>query len=182
MNVYLLVLSLFLISCTDRIQRPNPDIQLINDYLHYKGHRFSGIVEERFDQVGTIRESRYVEGRMTGYQEEYTEKTKVLLARRLFVNGEKDGTHQGWFPTGQRRFHYEYKKGKSHGEFWEWYQDGQPSLFAKYDNDTMIGKKMWRQDGKIYMNYVFTEGKAYGVPGTKLCYQVRDTDTVVVKK
>ncbi len=173
---YVAILLLVLSSaCADkRIHRPGKGIALVNDYLHYEGRVFSGVVVERFDAIGTVRETEYRNGKPDGVQEERFESTKRLVARREYRQGLSVGVHRGWHLDGARRFHYEFdEEGKSHGEFWEWHVNGKPSLFARFDHGRLEGKKMWRDDGKIYMNYVFSEERAYGTPGTKLCYQVR---------
>jgi antitoxin component YwqK of YwqJK toxin-antitoxin module len=160
---------------TRRITRPDAHISFVNGQLFYRGFVYSGIVEERYQQIGTIRETRFQNGFPNGIQIEYLESSGQKLAKREFVNGENSGIHEGWFENGGRRFHYEYANANPNGDFWEWHRSGHPSLFARFENGRLIGKKMWREDGKIYMNFVFPEGRPVGVPGVKLCYQVRES-------
>jgi len=173
----LIVLTL-LITCTachKTITRPRKDITWHNGRLLYQGKKFDGMVLENFVHAGTRRETPYRYGRPHGIEREYTVPGRKLVAKRRYKNGEHAGTHEGWFPTGERRFHYEYNdKAEKHGEFWEWHRSGHPSSFIKFVNGVALGKKVWREDGKIYQNWVFEEGQAYGTPGTKLCFQLRD--------
>jgi antitoxin component YwqK of YwqJK toxin-antitoxin module len=174
------ILFLLLLACAGctakKIERPSKEITFKNGKLLYRGGEFSGVVIERFPEVGTVRETHYRRGWAHGEQTEFTAEGHRVVARREFSYGHNSGVHEGWFPQGERRFHYEFDgEGKSHGDQWEWHASGHPSLFARFDHGRMIGKKMWREDGKIYMNWVFnTGGEAYGTPGTKLCFQLRN--------
>ena len=178
---YLAVLLLMLSACNKRIVRPSVDVSFNNGKLIHQGRNFSGVVEENFVQTGTVRDTQYYKGVPHGEQLEYLPNSSQIVALRNFSGGKNSGVHKGWFADGHRRFHYEYKEGLPHGEFWEWHNSGHPSLFARFDKGVLIGKKMWREDGKIYMNFVFPQGKAVGVPGVKLCYQVRDGGGAVLK-
>lgn len=175
MRLNFLFLVLFLTcGCTKKITRPSSGITFHNGDLLYQGKLFSGIVVENFEHVGTRRETEYKAGLPHGIQNEYFTHNQKLASRREYRFGRNSGTHEGWFVGGERRFHYEYNnQGESEGDFWEWYSTGHPSLFARFKSGQLLGKKMWREDGKIYMNYVFANGQAVGTPGTKLCYQER---------
>ncbi|MGE4130874.1 MAG: toxin-antitoxin system YwqK family antitoxin [Bdellovibrionales bacterium] len=169
-----LMATILQIGCTEkRIVRPGPEITFDRGRLLYQGDEFTGVVIENYENVGTTRETHYRKGLPDGVQVEHVIGGKMILAKRTFKNGENEGVHEGWFADGKRRFHYEYQDGKANGEFWEWHRSGHPSLFARFEKDNLIGKKRWREDGKIYMNYVFPKGQAVGLPGTKLCFQVR---------
>lgn len=170
--VLLLSLS-FSLSLTKRIHRPQPDISFKGEQLLYKGAAYTGIVVEQFPMAETQRESAYKNGLLHGLQEDFNTRNGQKLASRKYRAGEKVGIHRSWFEDGKRRSHHEYRDGHLEGESWEWHHSGHPSLFTKFENGKMLGKKMWREDGKIYMNYVFTENGVYGVPGTRLCFQIR---------
>lgn len=168
-----LALMFFLGACTKEAVRPSPEVTYSGSYLLFKGEKFTGLLKEEFQQVGTVRKTRYSGGLPDGAEEEFYANGK-MASRRLYREGIKVGVHEGWFPDGRRRFHQEFSEdGKLDGEIWEWYSSGAPALFAKYEKGRMLGKKMWREDGQIYMNYVFPAGKSAGLPGAKLCYQVR---------
>ncbi|MCC2680137.1 MAG: hypothetical protein K0R29_2713 [Pseudobdellovibrio sp.] len=168
---WLLLLILFS-SCTKVIQRPSEDITYKGDRLLYKGQPFSGIVKEVFALAEVTRETEYKNGIKDGVQKEIYANGKTASVG-TFKNENKDGTFEGWYPSGKRRFHYEYKNGQYHGESWEWYESGPVYLFAKFSEGKAIGKKVWREDGKIFLNHVFPGQNVFGLPGAKLCYQVR---------
>jgi antitoxin component YwqK of YwqJK toxin-antitoxin module len=154
-------------------KRPSLDVTYQGNYLLFKGKRFTGVLEERFDQVGTTRKTEYRDGLMDGLQEEFFDNGQ-RASRRDYSLGQRVGVHEGWFSNGHRRFHHEFRDGVNHGEAWEWYDNGALAIYASFDNGRLLGKKMWRETGQIYMNYVFPKGRAVGLPGTKLCYQVRN--------
>jgi antitoxin component YwqK of YwqJK toxin-antitoxin module len=170
----LFILILGLAACTKTAHRPSSDVTYQGNYLLYKGDRFTGILEEKFEQVETVRKSRFKDGLQDGIEEEFF-KTGQLVARREYTNGVKNGIHEGWFNDGKKRFHHEFKNNQSHGEFWEWHNSGALAMYARFKDGQLLGKKMWRESGQIYMNYVFPNNQAIGIPGAKLCYQVRGT-------
>jgi antitoxin component YwqK of YwqJK toxin-antitoxin module len=183
MMKWFLILSLCFsaMACTKYAMRPSPEVTYQGNFLLYKGERFTGILEERFDAVETIRKTHYRNGLQDGVEEEIS-KNGQLVARREYSKGRKTGTHEGWYLDGKRRFHHEYKNDQNDGEVWEWYHSGQLALYARFEQGRLLGKKMWRESGQIYMNYVFTADKAVGLPGSKLCFQVRDGETTPAKQ
>jgi hypothetical protein len=165
---------LIFVACTPQhATRPSRDVTFEGNYLLYKGERFTGILEERFDQVGTSRRSHYRAGLLDGLEEEFFDNGQRATSRE-YSAGLRVGVHQGWFADGHRRFYYEYQNGQNHGEAWEWYDSGALSMYGRFENGRLLGKKMWRETGQIYMNYVFSKRGTFGLPGTKLCYQVRN--------
>jgi antitoxin component YwqK of YwqJK toxin-antitoxin module len=173
--VRILFALLLLCGCTKVARRPSPEITYKNGLVLYKGSLFTGVLEERFENIETVRRTHYRAGAPDGEETE-TYKDGTVVARRHFTNGRKSGVHEGWFLDGKRRFHHEFKEGRNDGEVFEWYDSGALSMYARFKDGVLLGKKMWRETGQIYMNYVFPNGKAAGVPGTKLCYQVRNRE------
>lgn len=171
------LLALLITGCSERhISRPSPDITFQGDRLIYGGKRFSGVVELRIPEVQVVRYTHYRDGQPHGREEETFADGRVV-ARREFSRGRKVGVHEGWYPSGHRRFHYEYTDDQYDGESWEWYDSGALSLYALFEAGRLVGKKQWRADGTIFQNYVFPQGKAVGLPGAKLCFQVRKPKT-----
>ncbi|MCE9500366.1 MAG: membrane-binding protein, partial [Leptospira sp.] len=91
--------------------------------------------------------------------------------------GKRVGIHKGWYENGNPRFWYEYKDGLSDGDHWEWHEEGNPYRYGKYIKDQNVGQKVWRKDGKIFSNYVYTKEKLYGVVGSKLCFKLKGDET-----
>lgn len=173
MKWFLPLVLVSILGCSEQhATRPSPDVTFHGDYLLYRGRRFTGILEEKFDQVETVRKTHYRGGLSEGIQEEFF-KNGQIVARREYNRGQKVGIHRGWYPDGTRRFHYEFSDGQYDGESWEWYGSGNLAMYARFVKGHLLGKKLWRETGQIYMNYVFPENKAVGLPGSHLCYQVR---------
>jgi antitoxin component YwqK of YwqJK toxin-antitoxin module len=166
------VAAVIFTGCSQRITVPGPGVSYQNQRLLYKGKRFSGMAETRFESIGTVRLTPYRNGLPDGTEREHFASGQ-LSAERQFLKGRKIGVHRGWFENGARRFQHEYSDDAFDGEYWEWYPSGGVSTFARYRAGQAIGRKMWREDGTIYMNYVFPGGQAFGLPGAKLCNQVR---------
>jgi antitoxin component YwqK of YwqJK toxin-antitoxin module len=159
-------------ACQKRIQRPGPEVAMSGSYLMHRGKRFTGIVETYLEAVNVRRETPYRNGLIDGAEEEYAANGQ-LVARRIYSANVKTGVHETWFEDGRRSSHIEYSKGEYDGESWEWHRSGALAMYARFEKGRCLGKKRWREDGSIYMNYVFPEGRAVGLPGAKLCLQVR---------
>lgn len=184
MKIVVLMMWVVNVACTKVAYRPSPEVTWHNAHLLYKGKLFDGLLIEKFEHVGTQRETVYRKGLAHGAEREYTIRDRKLVALRNYRQGRRHRVHEGWFLDGKRRFHYEYNdQGENHGEFWEWHQSGHPSLFARFENGRALGRKVWRPDGKIYMNWVFDEeGRGVGVPGSKLCFQLREEGIAALMK
>lgn len=167
-----LTFLILLSACTQHATRPSPDVTYEGNFVLYKGRRFTGVLEEHFEQVETVRKTLYRDGLQDGVEQEIFSNGQAAV-RRQYSKGRKVGVHEGWFADGKRRFRHEYKDDQNDGEVWEWYNSGGLALYARFGNGRLLGKKMWRESGQIYMNYVFTKDHSVGLPGTKLCYQVR---------
>lgn len=169
-----LIFFIFLIQadCTPFAIRPSEEVTFHGDYLLYRGKRFTGTLVEKFAHVGTTRYGHYQSGLQSGIEEEFFWNGQIA-SRRSYSQGKKEGIHEGWFSNGNRRFHHEFQNNHPTGEAWEWYSSGTLALFARFEAGRLVGKKMWRETGQIYMNYVFPQNRAVGVPGSKLCYQIR---------
>ncbi|PJZ70499.1 hypothetical protein CH373_05360 [Leptospira perolatii] len=161
-----------LVNCVRKIELPNPGIARSEGLLFFQTKPFTGILVSRLDAIRVIRETPYEKGILHGVEREIFENGN-LSAERTYSQGWKTGVHRGWFPSGARRFHHEYKYNQYDGEAWEWYESGALYSYAKYKEGKPIGRKIWREDGTIYLNYIFPDGKAFGFPGAKLCRQVR---------
>jgi len=102
----------------------------------------------------------------------------VLASEYFYKEGKKVGIHRGWYESGHPRFYYEYNSaGENHGDHWEWQDNGHVYRISKFENGRLIGEKIWRKDGQIYSNYIYTPEKLYGVKGSKLCLTVKGDDT-----
>ncbi|TGN03410.1 toxin-antitoxin system YwqK family antitoxin [Leptospira dzoumogneensis] len=173
MKFYLLAICFFLVACDPaRVASTDPSITRNGRIVFYRGEKFYGLLESKSEELGVFRVTSYKNGLPDGIEKDVHSNGQVL-AEREFSAGKKIGTHLGWFPDGKKRFHNEYLEGQFHGSQWEWRNSGSLYSYAKFDHGKVIGKKMWRENGQIYMNFVIYQGRAYGMTGGKLCSQVR---------
>jgi antitoxin component YwqK of YwqJK toxin-antitoxin module len=191
MKYYIVIYCVFLLaSCTINInnveqgaaQTTIPPLRIENtdNLLHFdKGvyyygqESFSGIIIERYANGNIKRSGNYLSGKEEGWQTMYYN-SGAISEKRYYRLGEKDSVHTGWWDNGHLRFEYHFSHGAYEGDFKEWYTTGQPYKhihYVKGTDDQGIG---WRENGKLYMNYIMRDGRRYGVVNPNLCYTVKD--------
>lgn len=177
MNIFRLsfLLSFILVSSCGAppvVKENDPSLARYGEFLLYRGEKFNGILETRLDAVQVLRRTPYRNGLAHGTEIE-TYQTGQEAASREYSNGKKEGLHLGYYEDGKRRFSYSYRNDEFDGDFWEWYPSGALYIYAKFEKGQAFGRKVWREDGQIYINAVYFNGQMYGLPGSKLCRQVR---------
>ncbi len=172
------IFLIFLLAACDplRIANTDPFLSRRAEYVFYNGQKFSGLIESKTAGIDVLRITPYRDGLIDGEEKDIHINGQVL-AEREFEKGKKVGIHKGWFPNGNKRFQNEYLDSQFHGNQWEWRPSGGLYSFAKFDRGRVIGKKLWREDGQIYMNFVLNAGRPIGMTGGKLCNQVRGDGT-----
>jgi hypothetical protein len=144
--------------------------------LSYKGEIFTGFQVTSFP-YGVTRTAEFKNGLQDGRTFDIHQNGQ-LMSEYFYSNGKKVGIHKGWYESGKPRFWYEYNSnGENDKEHWEWLEDGRVYSISKYDNGKLIGQKIWRRDGLVYANTIYTPEKVYGVKGSKLCLTVKGDDT-----
>lgn len=155
-----------------RVPAFDPDITRSNGAVLYRGAPFSGVLIE-LDVVSGVRsESEYDSGKLDGMRREFYA-DGALASERSFRSGGKVGVHRGWFPDGRLRFLYEFESDRHHGRFVEWHPGGRIARYARYQHGAELGARIWRADGKIYANYIYTPERKIGLTGGRLCDPVR---------
>lgn len=160
------------ISCSDlRVESIDPRISRDNEILLFQGKPFDGILVTHLGGTEMTRLTPYLNGLPNGVEKEYYP-DQQLSAEREYKDGKKVGMHKGFYGDGQRRFKASYKDGEYDGAVWEWNPSGSLYSYTLYNRGHVIGKKLWRSNGQIYVNFVMKGNRAIGLTGTKLCYQV----------
>jgi len=175
----ILLVTLNLISCSRQdfiIKSTDPDISRFGEFVLYRGEKLTGTIETAFTEVDVMRRTPYSGGLTEGLEVE-TYGNGQKAAERDYLRGRRIGVHRGWFANGIRRFQYEYREGELNGESWEWYPSGALYTYGRYDMGRAIGRKVWRENGQIYTNAVYFQNQQYGLPGARLCRQVRTNDS-----
>ncbi|TGK62750.1 hypothetical protein EHQ27_05520 [Leptospira wolffii] len=163
----------FLLHCDPTLVRlDDPGLSRQGEFVFYQGQKFDGILEFRIEELATMRRTSYKNGLPHGTETDRHDNGQIL-AEREFKEGKKSGIHRGWFPDGSKRFQNRFLDGKFHGDQWEWRPSGALYSYARFDRGEVIGKKMWRENGQIYMNFVLNGNRPFGMTGGKLCNQIR---------
>ena len=186
MRNFLFIILLFLFGCDSPeshfsvagtgkaiiINANDPSLHFQNGYRYYKGKLFSGIIEEHFKDQTVQQSTQYENGKENGWSQTFFTGGKIA-EKRFYLNGEKDSAHTGWWPNGNRRFEYHFSNGIYNGDYKEWYESGKLLKHVHYVNGVDSWGKGWRENGKIYMNFVMKEGRRYGLNNSNLCYTVK---------
>ena len=92
------------------------------------------------------------------------------------VNGKKEGLHEGWWPTGKKKFYFTAYDNEYNGEFYEWYASGLLGKAFHYKAGKEEGsQRLWWDNGTVRANYVVKKGKKYGLLGIKICMNPYDS-------
>lgn len=168
---------------TDTVVLTTQNSNFANGILMVRNKPFSGVAVTHFDsskQIASIQS--FFNGKEEGWLYTFYANGKKE-SQRYFVNGEKDSVHTGWWDNGNIRFEYHFKKGNYDGLFKEWYQySGKLLKEIVYENGNDISGKGWRENGKLYMNFVNKNGRRYGLQNAQPCYSIKDGRGVYYSK
>ena len=156
-------------------------LELRNGIYYYNGELFSGYLTAHYKN-GVLSEKRnYSAGKQEGFSFTWFE-NGVMQDKRFYVNGEKDDTHYGWYNDGSKRFEYNFDNGMNNGVSTEWYNSGQVAKKTVYVNGNEESVQAWRDNGKLYINYVVRDGVIYGMNNSHLCYTLKNEKGEYVAK
>lgn len=162
------------------IEENDRALSLQNGVYYYYGELFSGDITLHYKN-GVLNEKRnYLAGKLEGYSFTWFE-NGTLESKRYYVNGEKDGTHFGWYDDGSKRFEYNFDNGMNNGISTEWYKSGQIAKKTVFLNGNE-SVQAWRDNGKLYTNYVVRDGVIYGMNNSHLCYSLKNEKGEYVAK
>ena len=101
--------------------------------------------------------------------------TGVVLQCERAVGGPREFRRDGdaWVldlprPAVQR-FEYRFAAGRSHGVHREWYRNGRPLRRILFRNGQEVEARAWRENGRLFANYVVKAGVIYGLNNASLC-------------
>lgn len=162
-------------SQTQQVDEHDPQIKIVEGKYYFRDQPFSGILVSNL-MTGTRLKIPYLNGMRDGVMQEWFANGQ-LAAERPYQADIKIDKHRGWYENGALRFEYNFSAGEHDGDFWEWYESGQVYRYKKYDKGREIGLKVWRKNGRIYLNYVAFKGQNYGLLGGRLCITVKGEET-----
>ena len=160
-------ISSVLISSTDS------SLHFINGSWYYRDSLFSGSIETRYSNGQLKSLQTFFSGKEEGWSYSFYPNGKKE-SQRFYVLGEKDSIHLGWWNNGNRRFEYHFNKGNYDGDYKEWYVSGKPLKYIVYKNGEEVYGKGWRENGKLFMNYVMKDKRRYGLMNSQLCYSLKN--------
>lgn len=179
----LILYLIFLSGCTSRasvdvtkmvdIFSTDTSLKFKSGVYYYKSNMLSGSVTSKYSNGNNHQLTHYINGKENGWQNGYFENGKIS-ERRYYANGEKDSVHIGWWENGKLRFEYHFNKGIYDGDFKEWYESGNLLKQIHYVKGNDDWGKGWRENGKVYMNYVVKGGRRYGIINSNLCYSLKE--------
>ena len=177
--IFLIINALILMNCTKKNHVLSiPDIYILetdenlkrqNGYLLYEGSPFSGKLISLHIEKDTASLTPYWQGKEEGRA--YQKYANGMLKEERFYNkGWKQGTHQGWWENGKRRFVANFKNDFYEGYLKEWYQSGQLFRDFNYKDGQEEGRQTaWWENGKVRQNYEIVNQRRYGLLGIKNC-------------
>ena len=171
--------SLFILfSCQEPVEPltlySSNEIILKNGIYVYQDKPFTGTLHEASKPSQLKRITQFRDGKKHGKQIKYYPNGSIYSIRD-YTEGEKSGTHTGFWNNGQKKFSYSFKNGVAHGTQYEWYENGKPLREQNYINGKEDGsQKAWRTTGKLSVNYLVKNNQVYGVVKSRLCYSVKN--------
>lgn len=127
------------------------------------------------NNIDTVLLEQYKDGLLNGICKKWYQ-NKQLLESREYSAGRKNGYQVSYWENGNKRFEFNADNDACVGQLKEWSIDGKLIHLANYKEGQEEGvQKMWYENGKIRANYVISNGKRYGLLGTKNCRNVSDS-------
>lgn len=136
------------------------------------GEAFTGILVQKGQNTTT--KTPYRNGQIHGELIEFNHRSQKTLRVQPYQRGKKHGEQIGYYPNGQLKFISHVEEGLYHGVSKKYYDNGQMYSYTLYEKGEVKGHKLWRKNGRIYSNYVYRQGKKYGLDGGKLCFTAKD--------
>ncbi len=148
-------------------------LKIKNGYWFYADTLYSGTINDYFPSRQLKTTATFSKGKEEGwYHSFYPDGRKE--SDRCYHAGEKDGIHTGWWNNGNLRFEYHFSNGDYDGDYKDYYQSGKPLKYIIYQNGNEISGKGWRENGKLFMNYVMKDKRRYGLMNAQLCYSLQN--------
>lgn len=160
------------------MQEGDPRLTRRGGHVYFGEKRYSGLLVSFYPNGSRRSQTPYKDGLKHGTQFTWYGNAKPDSETR-FVEGKKQGKHVGWHDNGAIRFQNEYDDDQPAREAFAWHDNGNIAEYIRYEGKhphmVQAVHKVWRRDGKIYLNKVTTKGGLItGLPGDRLCYKVKE--------
>lgn len=180
---FFIALLLLLSRCNGHEQQQLPvyknadagDCQAINGLQYLHGQPFTGMLYRLYtgSKDTTLLQS-FAAGKAHGAWKQFYPGRR-LQSIRFFNNGYKTGTYTAWWPNGQQQLEYHFEDDEYEGACSEWNEQGMLVKAMHYHRGHEAGtQQLFYDNGKIRANYIITNGRRYGLLGTKNCINVSE--------
>lgn len=143
--------------------------QLDGEHLNRYQRPFSGLLTIVDDSGRPLQAGAYVNGLRDGRWETWYANGQ-RQATGTYVAGRRTGRHDGWWPNGQPKSCSDFANDVYDGEVRDWDQEGHLVRRAHYVAGQEQGlQQLWRADGTVFASYTVTNGRIYGLYGSKSC-------------
>jgi antitoxin component YwqK of YwqJK toxin-antitoxin module len=151
-------------------------LKSVNGTIYYDDKLFTGTAYSLFPgSKDTAEISSFNNGKEHGTWRRFYE-SGLKKAQREFNNGNKTGEYLTWWENGKQQLHYQFNNDEYEGVCREWNSEGLLVKEMNYKKGHEEGQQRWWYDnGKIKANYVISDGRRYGLLGTKNCVNVSDS-------
>jgi antitoxin component YwqK of YwqJK toxin-antitoxin module len=181
-SIYILLICLFFFQCEKKkseckvLNMDSVSVTTQGGITYVNTKKYSGLLYRLYpNSTDTIELRNYKEGREHGYWKQFYT-GKILKELRFFDDGRKEGPYEGWWENGNRKFDYVFRNDEYEGTCREWSADKRLTREMNYHLGHEEGsQKVWYDNGKIRSNYIITDGRRYGLLGTKNCSNVSDS-------
>jgi len=168
--VSLLFLTLIACNSAEHQKSPEPnnevnysDLELTGDQMnpiaYYDGEPFTGWAVVYTGGNVRFTEQQYVEGKKEGGWRVYF--TNGQLQKEGFsIGGVEHGEYLEWYANGNLKYEYQYEQGKKVGKWLSWYEDGTPYTERNFVNDQIHGKVfVWDEQGELAKEYDYLNNR-----------------------
>ncbi len=153
-----------------------PGLKTLNGIVYFDEQLFNGTVFTLFPPTNdTATIMNFHNGKEDGiWKKKFPNNQPEEI--REFKEGNKTGEYLAWWPNGNKKLQYKFKEGEYEGTCYEWNEKGQMTKEANYKAGHEDGlQKIFYDNGKVHSNFVFINGRRYGLLGTKNCINVSDS-------
>jgi len=132
----------------------------------FSGTIVSSTIEQKNEKYYSI-----LNGKLHGPYKEWTPEY-ILKTDKHYKLGEEHGLQKGYHHNGNLSYSYKTINGRRDGLYQEFYPSGQLHIEKKYKKGKQVSNKIKTPQCAVIANYVWKNGRNYGLMGSSLCFSV----------
>jgi len=154
------------------VKNVNPDLVKSDQGWQYKGKPFSGYMVEAETNGKIVYQLPIMQGKENGKAIGFYNSGEKLL-ECMYVDGQKQGIYQHWWPNGNLRYLFSFQRGKYQGKQLVYYPNGKLQGEKYYWTGKEEGpQKIWDSTGRLISNYAVKNNSVYGAISSQDCMPV----------